>query len=189
MEIDAQICETVANGGRFWRDAPRGIALGSGVGFRVERPSRIGLRWRLFRRSEHRLPVYDGNSSMLRPTVQTVACFEASTWEPLLEAKVGDSLAKVISDALKQATVCTGGHKIDELPSQNGNRCSDLRNYRQRRPILEGRSTRNPTPDPSAIPRGSKYEHRFPFYDGNSSILKPTVQTVACFQASTWGVP
>ena len=77
MEIDVQICETVASGDRFWRDAPRGIALGSGVGFRVERPSRIGLRWRQFRRSEHRLSFYDDNSSILRPTVQTVACFEA----------------------------------------------------------------------------------------------------------------
>ena len=117
MEIDVQILETVASGDRFWRDAPRGIALGSGVGFRVERPSRIGFRWRQFRRSEHRFPFYDGNSSILRPTVQTVACFEASTWEPLLEAKVGDSFAKMILDALKQATVCTGGHKMDELPS------------------------------------------------------------------------
>ena len=117
MEIDVQICETVASGDRFWRDAPRGIALGSGVGFRVERPSRIGFRWRQFRKSEHRFPFYDCNSSILRPTVQTVACFEASTWEPLLEAKVGDSFAKMILDALKQATVCTGGHTMDELPS------------------------------------------------------------------------
>ena len=117
MEIDVQICETVASGDRFWRDAPRGIALRTRVRFRAERPSRIGFRWRQFRRYEHRFQVYDGSSSMLRPTVQTVACFEASTWEPLLEAKVGDSFAKMILDALKQATVCTGGHKMDELPS------------------------------------------------------------------------
>ena len=76
MELDVQICETVASGERFWRDAPRGIALGSGERFRVERPSRIGLRWRQFRRSEHRCPKHDGNSSILKPTVQTVACFE-----------------------------------------------------------------------------------------------------------------
>ena len=104
MEIDVQICETVASGDRFWRDVPRGIALGSGVGFRVERPSRIGLRWRQLRRSEHRFPFYDSNSSSLRPTVQTVACFEASTWEPRLDAKVGDSFAKVIWGCLKTGT-------------------------------------------------------------------------------------
>ena len=34
----------------------------------------------------------------------------------LLKAKVADRFRKVISDALKQATVCTGGHTIDELP-------------------------------------------------------------------------
>ena len=143
MEIDIQICETVASGDRFRMDVPRGIAVGSGVGFRVERPSRIGLRWRQLRRSEHRFPFYDGNSSSLRPTVQTVACFEASTWEPLLEAKVGDSFANMILDALKQATVCTGGNNIDELSSSSGHRCSDLRNCRQRTPILEGRPTQN----------------------------------------------
>ena len=36
---------------------------------------------------------------------------------PLLKAKVGDCFANVILDALKQATVCTGGHTMDELPS------------------------------------------------------------------------
>ena len=46
-----------------------------------------------------------------------VGLYKPGMGEPLLKAKVGDSFAKVISDALKQATVCTGGHQMDELPS------------------------------------------------------------------------
>ena len=74
--------------------------------------------------------------------------------------QVGDSIAQVMLDALKQATVCTGGHTMDELPSQNGNRCSDLRNCRQRTPILEGRPTRNRTSGGHAPGRGFKTSNR-----------------------------
>ena len=58
--------------------------------FRVGRPSKIGVRWRQFRRSEHRCPLYDGNSSMLWPPVQTVACFKASE---ITFAKLSPTLA------------------------------------------------------------------------------------------------
>ena len=81
MRVHVPPCETVFSGGRFLRDAPRRL-WGIHIflrGFRMERPSKMGVRWRQFRTSEHRFSFHDGNSSILWPPVQTVAWFKALT--------------------------------------------------------------------------------------------------------------